>query len=242
MKKKRHGTNTHDSIFRVVRAISLFDAGVYRTAREAQSRKSTRIVFWLLLVCPFAVLVGVAGFQWFTGDASFRVLALYALLTAYIGILLTSGMTALFHRKTILRNLLDPYHQIWLNAYMTASIDDRYLKTLMRRNLASLDFCLSALKSERDHFERRIGAVIGAVHKIGLAPAVLGAIAAVSELVEKKLPWWVMSIAYAIPFLYLVAMRFEPVWMRLDRCIRLFEHVIATKKAAKAPPEQFSGV
>jgi hypothetical protein len=225
--------HTHDSIMRVLRAMAIRDSGKRRKAPKPRAQAAQRGMSWVLIWFPSMAFILSAGWAWWTKSEDAKTIALLSLLALYAGILVWGLASAFLNRKSIAFNLCNPFHQFLLNARSVLDDEDRYGATLMRRNLLSLEYALLALKTERDHLERRMGILVGSLHKVGLGPALIGAALVIHQLWEKDLQLLtpVMALAYAIPCLYMIASYAEPYWMRLDRNIRLFEHLVTEKKA-----------
>lgn len=157
-------------------------------------------------------------------------LSLVALVIAYVGILLHPFAEAFLHRRALVKGIRHPFGILLKNAADTGAVDLRYFPRLSARSLNLLEFAHLEVRAEREYFERRVSLVVGAIDKLGVAPGLLAAFLSLHQLRGIGFEWWVLSLAYATPVLYLFAVMAHYLLMRLDRMVRLLELVITHKK------------
>jgi hypothetical protein len=117
-----------------------------------------------------------------------------------------------------------------INAKQTAQVDFHHLPELERCSRYGLENVLLEVKAEREFFERRIGLYVGAIEKVGIIPGLLAL-----PSIFKDANWnWVTTVAVAMPFIYVAALRGHAYVIRLDRNVKLLELIIGRKKQTEA--------
>jgi len=180
-------------------------------------------------VIPFVLSVIFAIVARYTGVSWLFHISIVGLLITYLGALAHPLISIWKLRKPIRKWWEHPFEVLLKNSSDTATVDLRYLPKLESKPLRLLEVTALEVRAEREFLERRIALLVGAVEKVGLAPGLLAAFLSFHKLPSDLNPW-ITSLAYATPFLYMLAVTAHFSAMRLDRMSKLLELAIAHRK------------
>jgi hypothetical protein len=227
---------SRDSIVRILRAMSLYEARVYRGGKRAKGEtrklspefRLSLFIVWL----PLSLSLGIAllarlAFEWLAAPS------LAMLLVSYVGLFVWILSTAFSYRKSLIRALQHPFALLLRNAAETMLVDLRYASKLEKKPLRLLEITALEIKAEKEFFERRISTIVGTIEKLGLIPGLGAAMIAIYQL-PTGINVFVQSIAYAVPALYLFGGYAHFELMRLDRFSKVLELTIIRARANPA--------
>ncbi len=232
---------SRDSAFRILHAASRFEIKQRKRSQITDKHRLANRLFFELAIFPFVLALALIAVMSIFDLEWLRLISLFALLLAYIGVIIYPIFSALIHRKSLLATLRHPFGVLLQNAAATAAVDLRYSPKLERKSFALLEVVALEIKSEREFFERRVALVVGSIEKIGLAPGLLAAFLSLHQL-PGNLDLWMLSLAYATPALYFFGAMAHFLAMRLDRMNKLLDLVIERKKAKPTNPSRYSNV
>ncbi len=214
---------------------------VQQRSRASQTAAHRRAMWWVWTFAVAPLILALAGLLagWQTGRRDFMTASLWLVLLAYVGVILYPLVVAVLHRHALKSAWRHPFGLLLNNVESVAAVDVAAFAQLSAMPLDALELAHLEMRHEREYFERRLTAVVGAVDKIGLAPGLLAVLGSLAQLPQKIgtpqfLVDWLPPLAYALALLYVMAFLMQALLMRLDRLTRLLELVIARQKTATA--------
>ncbi|MES2826297.1 MAG: hypothetical protein V4732_22070 [Pseudomonadota bacterium] len=196
-------------------------------------------LLWLIIILPALLSISVAVFSYLWNQQWLYTTSITALLLSYLGAILYPFISAWIFResiKKIIKNPLIPQLNI---AATCINADILFLTILGKNPLLDLEIAYLEIKVERDSFEKRVGIVVGAIDKLGIAPGLLAALISLQKLIPagslqlKDQPFeyqLIFILSFALPLLYIMGATAHMSIMKLDRTLKILELVITRKK------------
>lgn len=167
----------------------------------------------------------------YIGTSKVLLLSPLILITlGYLGIITSQIISIVEEWKDIRLFATNPIKVIFRNIKNESDFDIEIFNILRNNSIVSLTHIRDHIENERDHLERRIGVLVGAIEKVGLIPGLVTLYIAWSKIGEYDKFNVQTGAATGVFMLYILAIYCHLQFGRLDRYIKTFNAAIEHHK------------
>lgn len=166
----------------------------------------------------------------------------FLVMLGYLLIIISPIVGLMIEIKKNYKNIKNSLKILFKRTRDSTEADINAVRKLIYFNQDNLDFSYIELKHELEDFNKRIANIVGTISKIGLFPAILVGLTAISTQLEKKkfilqnlepLNQYIVLFSISIIILYFVSLHANFKSSDLERRVKILEYVIQLKKNKK---------
>lgn len=159
----------------------------------------------------------------------FKIASLLLLVFGYLGLFSHPFVIGYIHQKALKDFTKNPLSVLYNNAKSKGEIDNRYIQYFSTRKMTDLELVHLEVMAEKEAFEKRTALLVGAIDKVGLVPGIFALLVSIDKVKDIELDW-ILSIAYAMPLLYLFGAFSQIMAVKMTRHISIIDYAIEQKK------------